>query len=127
MIRLLWKWRCFFRPVKGWKARFLQYKAGNTVWSVPNRPDAPKVVPWPVEWMPYRQHGLTESDALRGFAFEHGVCVDTGLTAKPGDAVCCLRCGVPLHPSVAGMITSIDPPKCRRCAPIVAWIMLLGR
>jgi hypothetical protein len=56
------KWLAFFRPVDGWKRRLLQFKSGNTAWEVPGKPDAPKVVPFPVQWIPWR--ALTSDEEL---------------------------------------------------------------
>lgn len=123
----LWKWGRFLRPVKGWRVRYLAFLGGRTTWNVPDRPDADPVAPWPIEWMPHRQYALDEVETKRGFAFESCVCVDSGMTAQPGDAVSCLRCGVPLHTSAAGMLHGFDPPKCRRCVPLVGLVKLLGR
>lgn len=56
------KWFAFFNPVAGWKKRLLQFKSGNTAWEVPGKPDAPKVVPFPVQWIPWR--ALTAEEEL---------------------------------------------------------------
>ena len=146
------KWLAFFNPVKGWKTRRLQFKGGNTTWEVPGHPECSKVVPWPVQWIPHRQ--LTAAEvaapaalqarvdedpanpdlvrdlaaakglAERGFAFVDCTCVDSGKAAGIGIGVLCVRCGVPLHPDSANMISGFDPPHCDRCH----WpLLLLGK
>lgn len=114
----LTKWIAFFRPKKGWAQRLRAFRAGQTVWPVPYSDQVPKLVPWPIDWIPHRPLNETDSeeDKARGFVFLPCVCVDTGREAKIGDAVLCLRCGVPLHPIAANMVSSVDPPYCRRCS-----------
>ena len=112
------RWIAFFRPIPGWKKRILEFKAGRTVWEVPNRPDVPKLVPFPLEWVPHRLE-LTDDDDegshARGWVMLSVTCIDSGEEAGPGVAVSCLRCGVPLHPRQANMIGGFDPPYCARC------------
>ncbi len=178
------KWRAFFFPVPGWRKRLLQFKAGCTSWDVPGRPEASKVIPWPVDWVPHRITTQEEEDraiqvrakraafaaltppppedesslevlthidtatreeerrhyaaqkagvekaeqdealALRGFEFLPCVCIDSGKEAPVGVGVLCVRCGVPLHPEAANMISGFDPPYCSRCR----WpLLLIGR
>lgn len=112
------KWYAFFRPVDGWKERYRAYRAGVNTWPVPGKLDKPYVVPFPVEWIPARLE-LTEQDGpeahARGFVLLDTTCVDTGNEAPAGVGVCCLRCGVHLHPIAANMYSTFDPPYCRRC------------
>jgi hypothetical protein len=54
MISFIYKWWHFFFPVKGWKPRYLAFTRGQKSWPVPGRPDAPHVMPFPVEWIPHR-------------------------------------------------------------------------
>ena len=115
------KWKRWFRPIPGWKQRYKAFLGGKNVWDVPGRPDVPKVVPFPVEWIPHRFEGLqSEEEVKRGFALESVTCVDTGDYAPVGVGVLCIRCGVPLHEKAAGMTNGFDPPKCKRCAPVIA-------
>jgi hypothetical protein len=121
-----YRWLAFFRPVKGWKMRYLQFKAGKNVWEVPDRPTVPKVVPFPVEWVPYRLSTAADPPEVqaRGFEFLDVKCAETGQDAAKGTAVSCLRCGIPLHPTAAHMVSGFDPPYCKRCH----WpILLTGR
>jgi len=60
MTNFLKKWFAFFRPVFGWRQRFLQFKSGSTTWDVPGHPNAPKVVPFPVQWIPHRITGAED-------------------------------------------------------------------
>lgn len=126
MFQFFAKWWAFFFPVDGWKGRYRAFCAGQKTWPVPGHPEAPKVVPFPVEWIPHRLYGPGEEldppdgSPRRGFEFlDEVVCVDTGETVGKGVSVSCLRCGVHLHPSAAGMVGGFDPPKCKRCAPII--------
>lgn len=112
----LWCWVRFLFPVPGWADRYRCFKRGQTSWPVPDRPDANPVIPWPVQWIPYTQRGLTNpEDIQRGFGFLPGVCVETGKSCEVGRAVSCLRCGVPLSEKAAGMLSGFDPPACPRC------------
>ena len=118
-MNFLRKWRAFFRPVSGWRKRYIEYRGGRIVWPGPTQP----LVPWPLEWFPHRLTNLdTDRDKHNGFAFETVTCTDSGLTAGPGDAVSCLRCGVPLHQSATGAVSSVDPPKCRRCTWLLRFL-----
>lgn len=61
---------------------------------------------------------------LRGFEFLPCTCVDTGKEAPVGVGVLCVRCGIPLHPEAAAMVSGFDPPYCSRCR----WpLLLLGK
>lgn len=115
----LYKWFRFFFPVRGWRKRYRAFSRGRNVWEVPGKPDKPKLIPFPLEWLPHRLDNLEGDDERKGFALVPAVCVDTGLEVQPGDGVLCLRCGVPLHPSVANIVTTQDPPYCRRCERFV--------
>ena len=116
------KWFAFFSPVAGWEDRFRRYKSGQHVWGIPGKPDKPKAIPFPLEWIPHRLELTSEDDEAahaRGFAFESVTCVDTGQEAGIGVALSCLRCGVPLHPEAAHMFGGFDPPCCNRCRLVV--------
>ena len=98
------------------------------MWEVPGLPDKPKVVPFPVQWIPHTfdetqfDDGQPEGpDHERGFKFLAVTCAETGKEAAKGIGVCCLRCGIPLHPVAATMHGSFDPPVCWRCS----WILIL--
>jgi len=99
--------------------------AENT-WEVPGKPDRPKVVPFPVPWLPHRLE-LTEADDdadhARGFVFLPGVCVDSGKDCAVGVVVSCCRCGVSLHPAAAHMIAGFDPPYCSRCRWVIKLVL----
>lgn len=116
------KWSAFFSPVSGWKDRFLEFKSGRRTWAVPGKPDFPEVVPFPVEWVPHTFDEAEFDDKAReiGFKFIDVVCCETGKPAPAGVGVLCLRCGIPLHPTAAGMIGGFDPPVCKRCS----WILI---
>ena len=120
------KWWAFFSPVAGWKLRYRQYKAGKTVWDVPGKPEANKLVPWPLEWVPHRmtQENDLEADQQRGFLFLPATCAETGQEAAVGEAVRCLRCGVDLHPKAANQLNSLTPPVCPRCTWLVRLVLL---
>jgi DNA-directed RNA polymerase subunit RPC12/RpoP len=119
-----WKWWKFLRPVPGWKDRLRAYRSGQNAWPIPGLPDAPLAFPWPIEWMPHRQHHLDDEKSKdRGFDFDGATCTDSGLMFGPGIGYCCARCGVPLHPAAAGMFMELDPPRCRRCSSRVARVM----
>lgn len=117
-------WKAFLRPVPGWHARYQEYLGGKNTWEVPGRPDVPKVVPFPVQWIPHRLDNLGPDDQARGFAFEPVVCSSSGKSAPVGTGVCCVRCGVPLHETEARMRNGFDAPKCWRCAPLIRWASL---
>ena len=120
--QFLMKWWAFFHPADGWENRLRQMKSGNHTWEVPGRPELPKLVPFPLAWIPHRTD-LTEEDSeaahARGFEFLTDTCVDTGLVCEPGVVVSCLRCGVSLHPQAASMYGGFDPPCCNRCRLVV--------
>lgn len=105
------KWLHWLFPVKGWKERFREYSAGRTVWEVPGHPEADKVCPFPVEWIPHSM----ETSHPRGFDFLEATCVDTFAPLPIGVGVLCARCGVPLHPKAAHMMSAHAVPKCKRC------------
>ena len=117
------KWTAFFRPVKGWKERFLDFKRGRTSWPVPGRPECNQVAPWPVEWIPHRilkpGEGKDEVQEGIGFEFLTITCVDSGKEAGPGVGVSCCRCGVHLHPIASNQYSGMDPARCNRCK----WVM----
>lgn len=120
MIRWLRKWIAFFRPMPSWAKRLRDYRGGKTAWAVPGKPECNQVIPWPLAWIPHTipaeiPETWAEKDHVRGFDFVDEVCVDTGQTVKPGVGVCCVRCGVALHPDVSHQSGSFDPPRCRRC------------
>lgn len=118
-LRFYARWRAFFHPVAGWRQRYNEYRAGRTVWPGPVHP----LVPWPLEWFPHRFTNLeTEQDKANGFAFETVICTDSGQVANPGQAVSCLRCGVPLHHGMSGALNSVDPVKCRRCTWVLRFL-----
>lgn len=110
------KWVAFFFPRRGWKLQLRQYKAGMKTWEVPGKPDKPKVVPWPIDWIPHDFQLETEADEARGWRMLAATCVDSGKECEPGVGTCCVRCSVTLHPECANMIGPWDPPYCRRCA-----------
>ena len=116
------KWLAFFRPVLGWRERLLDYLRGQKAWPIPGKPDKPRVVPFPLEWIPHRSE-LTEEDDeaahARGFVFLPITCVDSEQESLPGVAVSCCRCGVGLHPNAAHMIGGFDPPYCKRCKWVI--------
>ena len=121
-LKLEWiKWKAFFFPRPGWKERLLLAKRGQNTWPVPYKKDAPKVIPWPVDWIPHRPATEADDDAAkaRGFVFLDVICVDSGRESPPGVGALCARCGVPLHPSCANMLGGFDPPVCKRCYWIV--------
>ncbi len=107
------------KPQEGWEAMYKAQKGGQAVWEVPGHPEADKVVPWPIEWIPHRE--LTEEDKKRGFIFLDTVCTVTGQEAKMGVGVCCVRCGAHLHHSAANMAGGFDPPHCDKCKIFVMW------
>ena len=116
------KWVAFFRPLGGWKTRYRQAKMGRNTWEVPGKPFSPKVIPFPVEWLPHRLDlvdGDNSSAHSRGFVFLPGVCVDTGKEVEVGTAVSCCRCGVTLSPEAAHMFSGFDPPYCKRCKWVI--------
>jgi hypothetical protein len=118
------RWWAFFSPEKGWRDRYLAFRSGKNVWEVPGKPECPKVVPFPVQWIPHRLELLPEDDEaahVRGFVFTQPVCSATGKTVPLGRGVNCLRCGVALHEARAHMVTSFSPPYCSRCR----WPILL--
>lgn len=112
----LYRWRRFFHPIPGWKLRYRQYKAGQTVWAVPGKEDADPVCPWPVQWIPVRLDPSLE----RGFEFLESECSESYRPLPIGVGVCCVRCGIHLHPDRANVVGHFDPPRCSRCAPLVA-------
>jgi hypothetical protein len=114
------KWGAFFRPVPGWKKRYREASGGRQVWSVPGRDDVNKMIPWPLEWIPHRL-AEDEEDAAweKGFEFLEATCIETGENLPIGVGVCCLRCGVPLHPLQARMTSGFSPPRCSRCHILV--------
>jgi hypothetical protein len=120
------KWIAFFHPLPGWLLRLREAKAGKNTWEVPGKPDRPKVVPFPVPWLPHRLE-LTEADDdadhARGFVFLPGVCVDSGKDCAVGVVVSCCRCGVSLHPAAAHMIAGFDPPYCSRCRWVIKLVL----
>jgi hypothetical protein len=120
------KWIAFFRPLPGWKARFLDFKRGRTSWKVPGRPECRQVVPWPVAWIPHRPlavgEGKDEAEEKTGFAFLDAVCVDSGKAAAVGVGVRCCRCGVDLHPIASGQFSAFDPARCRRCRWVLGFL-----
>ena len=103
-------------------ARFKRFKGGAHTWEVPGKPDKPKVIPFPVQWIPHTtdEEQFDTRDHERGFKFLDVVCCDSGKKAPIGVGVFCLRCAVPLHPTAAGMASDFDPPVCKRCS----WILL---
>lgn len=116
--RFFRKWAAFFRPVEGWKKRFLLFRGGVHTWEVPGLPEKSKVVPFPVQWIPHRMELTDEDDEAshtRGFVFLDVTCSDSGKDAPAGVGVLCLRCGLPLHPTAAHMVSDFNPPYCRRC------------
>ena len=119
---LFLKWRAFFSPVPDWWERYRAFRSGTNQWEVPGKPDRPKVVPFPVQWIPHRLV-LSEADSeaawARGFEFEEAICADTGKPCGVGLVVACLRCGVPLHPEAAHMFGGFDPPYCKRCKWVI--------
>ena len=122
MLTLVQKWWAFLCPVPGWKERFLAAKAGKTIWQVPGKPEKPRLVPFPVEWMPHRCALTAEDDQAshaRGFVFLPGVCVETGKELAVGVALSCCRCGVTLSPEAAHMYQGFDPPYCSRCRWVI--------
>ena len=90
------------------------------MWSVPGRPDAYDVIPWPLAWIPHKvlPKGTYPDDDPRervGFQFLSIICADTGKVAPVGKAVACHRCGVPIHEAAAHMARGFDIPTCRWC------------
>jgi hypothetical protein len=121
---VLRKWFAFFRPVSGWKERLINFKSGQTTWEIAGNPELPKLIPFPLEWVPHRLELTDEDDEAahaRGFVFLPGTCVDSGKECEPGVVVSCLRCSVPLHPTAANMFGGFDPPYCHRCK----WVLKL--
>jgi hypothetical protein len=95
------------------------FKAGQNIWPVGNT--GKKTIPFPLEWLVVRLDNLdTEKWQKIGFAFEGGWCIDTGKEFAAGEGLRCVRCGITLHESAANVVTSQDPPKCRRCLPLIA-------
>ncbi len=120
-------WFFWLVPKSGWKDRYKKYKAGQTSWPMPNRPDGtPRnpILPWPVEWLVAETHPAqlnSEKGLKYGLEFVATRCAESGEHLPPGVGVRCLRCGVPLHPSRAGMVAATDPPGCRRCRVLIRW------
>jgi len=111
-------WRSFFSPVPGWKQRYLAFKGGKTTWAVPDRPESPQVIPFPVQWIPHRLSVIEDPEdvRLRGFAFlKEVISAESGTMLTRDDAVACLRCGIHLSAKEAHMIGGFDPPYCKRC------------
>ncbi len=117
------RWVAFFRPMPGWKGRFLEFKKGRTGWSVPGRPECHQVAPWPIEWIPHRLLSagdpVDEEHPLRGFQFLIATCAETGKLADVGVGVRCCRCGIDLHPIAAHQFSAFEPGRCSRCK----WVM----
>lgn len=111
-----WKVRRWFRlPRLGWKQLVRQYLRGRRVWEVPGKLDVPKLLGFPLEWVPHEM-----SDSASGFDLVAIVCTDSGVEVPPGVAVCCARCGVSLHPDCANMKAMMDVPACKRCRWLVS-------
>lgn len=115
------KWLAFLRPRSGWLAQYRQALAGRNVWEVPNRPECPKLIPWPLDWIPHRLTTAEDpiDDFSRGWVDKEEVCVDTGKIVSSATMGCrCCRCGVPLHPTVAYPLfggPGYNAPFCSRC------------
>lgn len=110
--RRIVKWFRF--PRFGWKQLVRQYVRGRRVWEVPGKLGVPKLLGFPLEWVPHEI-----SDSPSGFDLVAVVCWDSGVPAPPGVAVCCARCGVSLHPDCANMKAMMDVPSCRSCRWLV--------
>ena len=98
----------------------MNFQRGQKVWEVPGRPDANKMIPWPLAWIPHKvvpRGTYPEGDPQEkvGFVFLPATCTDTGKPAPVGVAVACHRCGVPLHDSAAHMAGGFSIPTCKWC------------
>ena len=119
-ISLLARICLFLFPRATWRQELTDFHAGQKVWEVPGRPDANKLSPWPLDWIPHRllPKGTYADDDPKekvGFEFLPAVCADTGRWAPVGVAVACHRCAVPLHEAAAHMAGSFSVPTCRWC------------
>jgi len=120
------KWISFFRPVPGWAKRYRELRGGRNIWPVPGKEGKPKLVPFPIEWFPHRLELTAEDDEeahARGFVFLPAVCAESGEEAAVGVVVSCCRCGIPLHPREADMVSDFDPPQCKRCRWIIKFFV----
>lgn len=101
-------------PRRGWRALVLDYRRGRIVWPVPGRPDAPHVLPFPIQWTASRVLALGEGPR-RGW--EPVVDAPCAACQRPlgQNGVRCVRCAVLLHESCAGMETTTAIPSCSVC------------
>ena len=113
MERLGWwaKWRAWLFPSEGWARRVALHNAGKTAWEVPNQPEKPQTIPFPITWVPHRP----DPSRTSGFELLGCICTDSGREAPVGEAVCCARCEVPLHEQHAGVLHKAAVPSCGRC------------
>lgn len=119
-------WFCWFRPIEGWLPRLKEFNAGRTVWPHPVTGE-PKIVPWPKEWLVISTSAddlKTENGKKNGFEFMSCFCSESMKSVPAGAGVRCVRCGVPLHPNHASMLTDASPPSCSRCRPLIRFWML---
>lgn len=116
------KWWAWLFPQPEWKKRYRRFKSGCTIWEIPGQPGK-RALLFPVEWVPHRLTDLSAREEEAGFAIEDVICCDSGKSAPRGVGVLCLRCGVPLHPDAAGMVAPLDPPRCKRCAPLLLLVL----
>jgi hypothetical protein len=115
------KWLAFLFPSKGWKQKVIDFRQGKKAWGIEGKPECNPVIPFPLDWVPHTlelKHPEKEEDQKRGFDFLEVTCIDTGLEAKGGIALCCARCGVSIHPDSVGH-AGFDVPACRRCRVLV--------
>jgi len=113
------KWLRFFRPVKGWHVRYVEFQRGRRVWDNPLSADGPPLMPWPLQWIPHVE--VDSESSTVGFKIKSIKCVDTHLSAEK-NGVCCARCGVGLHPSASRQKSYFDAPVCRRCNFLLFWM-----
>ena len=120
-LRGLKLWYLWFAPLPNWKQRVVEYRAGRRVWDLPWNPNAPKAVPFPVEWIPHRPAHLADGREVlnKGVVLLDAKCEITGKTAEVGVGVCCCRCGIDLHPDAAHMINPMSIPVCWRCSLVM--------
>jgi len=116
VVRLLRRFWAFLSPLPGWKTKLAKFRAGQIVWPVPECPEVGMVGPWPPEWTLYKI--LTVEGATPKIEFLNAVSDVSGILAEGEDAVRCVRCGINLHASEAGMDTNLDAPTCEWCRPL---------
>jgi hypothetical protein len=116
--RLFKRIKHFFFPVRGWKTRVQQFRAGKIVWESTGLLKLPPMSPWPPEWTVMAIIPAGEGGATVSFCDTFSDV--TGKEAKGEAAVRCARCGVNLHVEDTGMETNIDLPACSWCVGLIS-------